>query len=167
MKFPGAIVISRAGHNASSIQKKEDNKMEYSKFVPYQMKITVIEVVSYEERTISGRVINPFYAEPMPFYGMIQLLSLIENVHTELNYPEPTMEMRHYGEQSIKMTLTPCLRTDIADKPAIAVFKVSLFFRQNASWQGSIIWTEKDSVANFRSVLELIYLIDETLLSLT
>ena len=140
--------------------------MEYSKFVPYEMKITIIEVVAYDERIISGRVINPFYAEPKPFYGMIQLLSLIENIHTELNYPEPTMEMRSYGDDTETLTLTDCSRPDLLIKPAIAIFKTNLYYKQNASWQGSIIWAEKDSMANFRSVLELIYLIDETLLSL-
>ena len=49
--------------------------------------------------------------------------------------------------------------------PALATFQSTVLFRQNASWQGSLIWREKELDAPFRSVLELIGLIDNALSS--
>ena len=43
---------------------------------------------------------------------------------------------------------------------AIATFNISVLFRQNASWQGSIVWVEKAAESQFRSVFELITQID-------
>ena len=42
----------------------------------------------------------------------------------------------------------------------VATFAVRVLFRQNASWQGSILWVEGDREESFRSVLELIFLLD-------
>ena len=39
-------------------------------------------------------------------------------------------------------------------------FIVKVQYRQNASWQGSIRWLERDTEKNFRSTLELIRLMD-------
>lgn len=44
-----------------------------------------------------------------------------------------------------------------------ASFIVRVTSRQNATWQGSISWTERGVTKHFRSALELIKLIDSTL----
>ena len=45
----------------------------------------------------------------------------------------------------------------------IATFAIKILFRQNTSWQGSILWLEWGEEQSFRSVLELIYLMDNAL----
>ena len=44
-----------------------------------------------------------------------------------------------------------------------ASFIVRVTSRQNATWQGSISWTERGVTKHFRSALELIKLIDSVL----
>lgn len=44
-----------------------------------------------------------------------------------------------------------------------ATFVVQVQFSQNASWQGTIAWTEQKKEQRFRSTLELVKLIDEAL----
>lgn len=46
-----------------------------------------------------------------------------------------------------------------------ATFELRLLFRQHASWQGELLWLEKNTRQNFRSVLELINLMDSALRS--
>lgn len=41
-----------------------------------------------------------------------------------------------------------------------AVFYIYVFYRQNSSWQGEIIWKERGEKRYFRSVLELLNLLD-------
>ena len=45
-----------------------------------------------------------------------------------------------------------------------ATFVISVLFRQNATWQGTVTWTDGRRTEPFRSALELIRLIDSTLL---
>ena len=49
------------------------------------------------------------------------------------------------------------------DQEAIATFKVKVIFRQGASWQGKLSWTEGKEEVSFRSALELIKLMDSAL----
>ena len=44
-----------------------------------------------------------------------------------------------------------------------ATFSVRILFRRNASWQGTVNWLEGDRQENFRSVLELLLLMDSAL----
>ena len=41
-----------------------------------------------------------------------------------------------------------------------ATFIVQVMYRQNATWQGQVVWSEKNETRQFRSALELIKLID-------
>lgn len=42
-------------------------------------------------------------------------------------------------------------------------FVVKIVNQQNATWQGSVTWTEEQKVQNFRSALELLKLINGAL----
>ena len=46
---------------------------------------------------------------------------------------------------------------------ALCTFAVRILFRQNASWQGSVIWLEEKREESFRSALELVLLMDSAL----
>ncbi|MBS6723937.1 MAG: hypothetical protein KH268_13270 [Clostridiales bacterium] len=43
-------------------------------------------------------------------------------------------------------------------------FILKILDRQNSTWQGSIVWVEKQTEQYFRSALEMLKLIDEALL---
>lgn len=42
-----------------------------------------------------------------------------------------------------------------------STFLIRIHFKQNANWQGTIQWLEQDKTVPFRSVLELMYLLNE------
>jgi len=46
---------------------------------------------------------------------------------------------------------------------AKGTFEISVKFTQNSTWQGQIYWIEKNQKQNFRSVLEMLKLMDEAL----
>lgn len=49
------------------------------------------------------------------------------------------------------------------NKKATGKFVVQIDRCENATWQGSVLWTEKNVTQNFRSALELIKLLDSAL----
>ena len=51
----------------------------------------------------------------------------------------------------------------ITAKGKVATFTIRVLFRQHTSWQGTILWLEKNMEQSFRSVLELILLMDSAL----
>ncbi|MGI6151571.1 MAG: hypothetical protein ACOYIR_06430 [Christensenellales bacterium] len=42
-------------------------------------------------------------------------------------------------------------------------FVVRVMFRQNATWQGTVSWVEGNKTQHFRSMLELIHLLEDAL----
>ena len=50
-----------------------------------------------------------------------------------------------------------------AQTSAKGTFEVKVRFLQNATWQGEILWLEENKKQNFRSVLEMLRLMDEAL----
>lgn len=42
-------------------------------------------------------------------------------------------------------------------------FLIRIFNQQNATWQGTVTWTESNRTESFRSALELIKLIDSAI----
>ena len=44
-----------------------------------------------------------------------------------------------------------------------ATFAVYVCYRRNASWQGQVMWEEEKKKVNFRSVLELLKLMDNAM----
>ena len=55
----------------------------------------------------------------------------------------------------------------MAPKKNKATFVIQVQFNQNATWQGTLRWVDKQKQQNFRSMLELVRLLDEALQSET
>lgn len=58
--------------------------------------------------------------------------------------------------------MTPHRQKNIDSMDEQATFIVKVLYRENKSWQGRVTWTEENKTQSFRSVLELINLIDST-----
>jgi len=134
--------------------------MTTPQFVPYEMKTTRVEVTSYENKQIRGRIINPYLGKTVAFDNLMQLLLRLEALYDSLNYPQLGMEHRTFAQEDAKPD-----EPAEADSggPVLASFLVSVMFRQRASWQGRLVWTEKELESQFRSTLELIFLMDSAL----
>ncbi|MBQ3095722.1 MAG: hypothetical protein IJC53_04755 [Clostridia bacterium] len=87
----------------------------------------------------------------------MELLLCLEGLMDERKSPRPTTELRGKGEP-----YRPGSEED-PDGTPVASFKVDVLFRYNSTWQGNLLWIEEGREAQFRSVLELLVLIDNVL----
>ena len=55
------------------------------------------------------------------------------------------------------------MKRPIVRKGMKATFAVYVCYRRNASWQGQVMWEEEKKKVNFRSVLELLKLMDNAM----
>ena len=122
-------------------------------------KMTVC-VDSYEDGILKGRFYNP-YREMERFESLMQFLLGVESVLEEQQIPQSYTSVRKFSE------LIPAGKGSVASgrirKGAKATFEVQVLFRQHTSWQGVIIWRERKMEQSFRSVLELVMLMDSAL----
>lgn len=116
-------------------------------------------VDSYKDGIMKGRYY--MQSDSGEFESVVQFLSDVETVFDEMNFPQAYTAKRSFtspaphgrGEEP-----GTALQTGEA-----ATFVIRILFRQHTSWQGSVTWVEEDREQTFRSVLELILLIDGAL----
>jgi len=123
--------------------------------------ITVICVDSYDERVPEGRFYNQNFPEGVHFKGVMDFLRKMEKLLEQTRLPQTTGGVRTFAN-------TPVTEPKVPDggrphEGECATFAMRVLFLQNASWQGSISWLEGYREESFRSVLELMLLIDSAL----
>ena len=121
----------------------------------------IVYVDSYEDRVPSGRFFIAASKNEQPFYSLNQLLLTINRILDRGNFPQSFHELRAF--QPMSATTDPPQAVSTSKNGAIATFSIRILFRQNATWQGSITWTEGNQEVSFRSVLELIFLVENAL----
>ena len=137
-----------------------------AKFVPREMKTTLIKVYSYHNKCMQGTILNPFFEKEMVFENVMQLITMVERISDSLFFPQKTMELRQFTDnEPVQKTdsFDFVTTSDFSNLLPVATFELEIIFRQNASWQGNIVYAEKGLSSSFRSVLELLSLMDSVL----
>lgn len=135
--------------------------MTTEQFVPYEMKTSIIHILSYEGKNLEGYLENAFFKGRRYFSNLTQMIFLVEELLDFMVFPPRATSMRSF-KAGTAHRVTTAHKSVNADKP-IASFRLSVLFRQNASWQGNIQWMDDRAVTPFRSVLELVQLMDSVL----
>ena len=126
-----------------------------------EYRTTTICVDSYDKSVPEGRFYNLCCPEGVYFYGVIDLIKKMETMLDENNIVQSFSAVRSFSGKSATNVSVPS--GGIIHKGKVATFATKVLFRQNTSWQGSISWIEGRSEEPFRSVLELLLLIDSAL----
>lgn len=123
---------------------------------------TMICVDSYEQGVLNGRFYNfGQEGEGCSFRSLTQLLVGMEHLLDSANYPQSFTAMRTFSPIAEPKLDSPADGTQKRGKSA--TFVVKILFRQHTSWQGTVTWIEEKCEQTFRSVLELILLMDSAL----
>lgn len=125
-----------------------------------EYRATVICVDSYEGGIISGRFYNPCLGNGEGFHSMLELVFRIENMLDGMDFPQSYNVTRTFSKNAVQEA-NPV--DENIQRGKLGTFTVRILFRQNASWQGSIVWQEGRAEQSFRSVLELLTLMNSAL----
>ena len=124
-------------------------------------RITVVCVDEYDKKIPHGRIYNNYLEKGVEFIGVIDLLKKVEKLLEEMNLPQSFSERRVFRPSDAPLSASQV--EDDVKEGKLATFSIRLLFRQNSSWQGSVTWHEGKTEESFRSVLELLLLIDSAL----
>ncbi len=124
-------------------------------------RINLLFIDGYENKVLRGRFGSAQNNEEIPFVSTIDFLAKMESVLEEMKLPQAFSERRTFRKTG--SVAPPEGSAQEFRKGELATFTLRVLFRQNASWQGSLHWQEEEQVESFRSVLELLLLIDSAL----
>lgn len=141
--------------------------------VPSDVTRTTICVDRLSNGEIYGRCYNPYHGAPPRFVGLAALIDRMERLFDGFSFPQRTLEPRRFrvgarrrvilkGQKEAK-GVPKEMKTQGEQRGERATFVVSVQFRQNATWQGTVSWSEQKKTLHFRSMLELISLMNDAL----
>ena len=126
-----------------------------------QFQAMMVCIDDYENEVLSGRFYNPHRKDGVVFQSLTQFLKKMGHELDTLNLPQSFTQARTFAPGE-KMVYKKAPQGQV-QLGAMATFGLQVRFRQNTSWQGSILWVEQKKEYTFRSVLELIILMDSAL----
>lgn len=121
---------------------------------------TIVCVDDFTDSIPTGRFYNASAAQGKSFRGMMEFLLEMENALESEDFPKAYTVTRSFGDFRISETGPPGAESR---NGKYATFALRILFRQNASWQGSLLWLEGGKEQSFRSVLELMLLMNSAL----
>ena len=134
-----------------------------------------VEIISYGEGNLRGLLHNRYLEAPYEFYSFVRMIEKMEEIFDTKGFPEKFLLPRTFSSakrdgkkreaernEAMKDTTTPTMIEESGGSKC--TFEITVRFRQNATWQGQILWAEKNMKQNFRSVLEMLKLMDEALM---
>ena len=122
---------------------------------------TIVCIDSYENRVMQGHFHNLYMPDPVAFKSTLEFLQAMEDMLESLKLPQSFTVIRGFSKRPEETVFT----APAGEQPvgARATFNIRILFRQNSSWQGNICWVEGKLEQCFRSVLELLFLMDSGL----
>ena len=124
----------------------------------------------HDSSEILGRFYTKHTSKPTAFSGTTSLFKNLEMYFDEIGFPQASTKMRSFSKQNAfsanntRKVQPEMSKNDITtQKGEKGTFVVNVQYRQNSTWQGNVVWAEKNVTQNFRSALELLKLIDSAL----
>ena len=152
-----------SGGYTGTRKKQEVSTLVQKLWVPENRKMTVC-VDSYRDGIFQGRFYVPDQ-EAQHFQSLCQFLVMIEDLLEQTNEPQSDTARRSFCTLLQPNDMGP-VRSGLR-RGKQATFELQILFRQHTSWQGTVLWREQHREQSFRSVLELILLMDSALRGLT
>ena len=110
----------------------------------------------------SGRLYHRYRIEPIRFSSMEEAQIRMDLFFDDLGFPQSaagSLSLKKKKEPVKKeMTILQENEAIAAKKGDIATFVIHVQHRQNATWQGNIIWADNKTESTFRSALEMLKL---------
>lgn len=130
--------------------------------------LAVVCIDKIEQERYKGRLYHKYHEGEIGFNDIGHLLGMIDQLCDQSGYPQSTTMDRTFQKKDIRTSRREALQ--VADtnqvlnqSGSLATFVVHVKYRQHSTWQGEIVWAEKNQKQTFRSALELLKLIDSAL----
>ena len=122
--------------------------------------VTMVYVDSYKDNVMRGWFSNPYLEKPENFTSMSDFIIKMECMLDLMGLPQSYSATRSFRKENAAALSASCAEVKRGEK---ATFSLTIRFRRNNSWPGTVNWFESKNKQNFRSVLELITLMDSAL----
>ena len=159
------------------LKRIEARKMSDSKQMLFARNLICVCIDDDKDADYQGLIYHQYADEPISFNGIASMILEMENLFDEWDFPQRGLAERKFdkkkenhkrpvsetGDDRLKIEIisdTHGVRNVQNKKGKLATFVIQVVYRQDASWQGHVIYQEDNEKLDFNSALELIKIID-------
>lgn len=141
--------------------------MEKKEIYLYAPNLIAICIDRKSHADYEGKLWNEYSESPQEFHSILEIFRMIEDFLDELDFPQRSTVPRSFAGRALREETQDKRKGktkkmgNLEDKNGEeGTFIVQIKYRQNATWQGQVVWAEQNKKEYFRSALELLRLID-------
>ena len=159
------------------LKRIEARKMSDSKQMLFARNLICVCIDDNKDADYQGLIYHQYADEPISFNGIASMILEMENLFDEWDFPQRGLAERKFDKKKenhkrpVSETQDDRLKIEIISdthgvrnvqnkKGKLATFVIQVVYRQDASWQGHVIYQEDNEKLDFNSALELIKIID-------
>lgn len=136
--------------------------------IPNGVVLCVDEILEYGQ--FRGRLYHGYRAGGAEVSSYEEMVRLMDHLFDAIQFPRANILDRSFADRIVRVRRRRNRKDRVmSDKKLlnkhgdIGTFIIRVQQRQNSTWQGRITWVEEDKTTHFRSMLEMIKLIESGL----
>ena len=116
-----------------------------------------------------GRFYHAYRKEEITFRGLGEMLFRMEQFYDVINFPRRANNVRDFMEKERVYVSDKGIEKMVTDQELLKhrgsqeTFIVRVQHRENNSWQGRITWVDKNKTLTFRSIWEVVHMMENAL----
>ncbi len=159
------------------LKRIEARKMSDSKQMLFARNLICVCIDDNKDADYQGLIYHQYADEPISFNSIACMILEMENLFDEWDFPQRGLAERKFDKKKenhkrpVPETEDDKLKIEIISdthgvrnvqnkKGKLGTFVIQVVYRQDASWQGHVIYQEDNEKLDFNSALELIKIID-------
>lgn len=132
--------------------------------------LVVICIDRVRHSEYSGKFYTRMSLEPTQFESTMDMTMKMESFYNTIRFPQATLMARSFlrdgvtqcaGKEKRRYQIEQEAEKILEQRGDVATFVVHVQYRQNATWQGKLVWAEKHQELPFRSALEMLRMMDQ------
>ena len=158
----------------STASVRKDKRKQVRVHIGTSASTFALNIIGFSADEMLGTIVHMYSNRTYEFNSVFEMVNLIHAISEQLDFPQKGYRIRSWysngddeetgtAHQFRKMDLSlkaADIKSNRATKAKLT-FLVRIQYRQNASWQGEILWHERERTVKFRSLLELLTVLDE------
>ena len=121
-----------------------------------------------EDSDLYGRFWHAYREDAVEFTRIYQFVKEADKFFDDIRFPHPATNVRTFGTETAlgrRQEKTRVMADEklLEKRGDLGTFIVRVQHRQNSSWQGRLTWIEEDKTVYFRSIWEMIKLVESAL----
>ncbi len=157
---------------------RRGQKMAETKQMLFARNLMCVCINANENAEYQGDIWTQYQDEPIDFLSVTSMLSQMDSLMDDWDFPQRALDQRHFYknhnendsfEEKDNILVIDRIQKESGTrniqnkKGKLGTFVVRVAFRQNATWQGEMIHTEKNEKYAFDSAMEMLGIMDRCL----